>query len=618
MTTVCCTHAWSEMALVHTHDRFDQWALLILGDDPDKQREAVHQLCSVLEENTSPPVDSVLRSGIVERLIDFLKSQEETDLQLHVTSILANLATCTPEQVQVVIDANAIPPLLNLARTSPVLEVRESCFFALGNFLSRAKLAVQARVLEGGIVMSLVEGLEMALGNTSISAHAREAMLCTGAQVARSLLNGKKDTTPLPWGQIRPLIPILCKCVLAVKDNSEALQPALSTLFAAASRNVTFTVKTVVNSGLVPRIVKLLLHPQETIQLHALHVLADVASGTDKQSQTVFDAGVLPALKKLLGTMDRDKMTAKVVEDACFLASNLTAGTTNQIQQVLDAGMIPVLLCVLALSEHAKAQREACIAAVNISHAKSAQPQQIQYVIDCGVIPVLIQVIGSCKDKELASEAENALETFRTWNVRMNGQPESGQMPGLVGGVEVQRSDTNFGEAGASSQGPSPLARLLYSPDELLQISSTCVTPTPPNSVELRPTKVKVPHALVLEEAHDLAQARLQVACIDAEAAQETLRVARAKADMAQVAAQKAQSVAEMALAAVCKAQTEADMAEVALLTARAEADMARAKVSAMHAQKRLEQVQGARQKRTAVVESPMENTHNKRARWDS
>ncbi|KAJ3360022.1 hypothetical protein GGF32_008820 [Allomyces javanicus] len=210
---------------------------------------------------------------------------------------------------------------------------------------------------------------------------------------------------------------------------------------------MTFAVQVVVESGIVPRLVKLLLHPQETIQLHALHVLADVASGTNKQAHAVLDANVLPALKVLIGTTDQDKMSAKVVEDACFLASNLTAGTTTQIQQ-------------------------------------------------------------------------------------------------------------------------------------------------PPNSAELRPTEVKVSQTLALEEAYDITQAKLQVACVDAEAAQAALCVAQTEADMAQAAAREAQSVAETALAAVRKAQTDADMAEVAVLSARAEADMARAKVSAMHVRMHLEQVQ--------------------------
>jgi hypothetical protein len=56
---------------------------------------------------------------------------------------------------------------------------------------------------------------------------------------------------------------------------------------------VTNSWKAVVESGVVPELVRLLGHSQSTVQTPALRTLGNVVSGSESQTQAVLDAGAL-------------------------------------------------------------------------------------------------------------------------------------------------------------------------------------------------------------------------------------------------------------------------------------------------------------------------------------
>lgn len=91
------------------------------------------------------------------------------------------------------------------------------------------------------------------------------------------------------------------------------------------------SVKTIIDSGAVPRLVSLLKASQIVIINPVLRILGNITHGEDKDTQVVLDAGVLDHLQGLMGH------SHKIIRmETCWIISNVTAGTSTQIQCILE------------------------------------------------------------------------------------------------------------------------------------------------------------------------------------------------------------------------------------------------------------------------------------------
>lgn len=101
-------------------------------------------------------------------------------------------------------------------------------------------------------------------------------------------------------------------------------------------------IQTVVDSGIVPKLVNLLKSDQNPILTPALRAVGNIVTGNDVQTDSIIAAGGLQCLGPLL-----QHKRINVVKEAAWTISNITAGNTNQIQHVINAGLIPPLIHVL-------------------------------------------------------------------------------------------------------------------------------------------------------------------------------------------------------------------------------------------------------------------------------
>ena len=98
----------------------------------------------------------------------------------------------------------------------------------------------------------------------------------------------------------------------------------------------------VVESGVVPNLVKLLSYGNLQVVTPSLRSLGNIVTGSDVQTDSVVNAGALSKFGELLR---HTKMN--IVKEAAWTISNITAGNTAQIQKVIDAEVLVPLVNVL-------------------------------------------------------------------------------------------------------------------------------------------------------------------------------------------------------------------------------------------------------------------------------
>lgn len=80
-------------------------------------------------------------------------------------------------------------------------------------------------------------------------------------------------------------------------------------------------------SGVVRRLIELLMNVSENVKTPALRTVGNIVTGDDLQTQAVLQSSALPCLLSML--VDNKKGIRK---EACWTISNITAGNHQQIQ----------------------------------------------------------------------------------------------------------------------------------------------------------------------------------------------------------------------------------------------------------------------------------------------
>ncbi|GLT88433.1 hypothetical protein SLE2022_064600 [Rubroshorea leprosula] len=370
--------------------RLESIPLMVQGvwsDDPALQLEATTQFRKLLSIERSPPIDEVIKAGVVPHFVEFLARHDLPQLQFEAAWALTNVASGTSEHTRVVIDHGAVPKFVQLLSSNSD-DVREQAVWALGNVAGDSPTC-RDLVLGCGALMPLL---------AQLNELSKLSMLRNATWTLSNFCRGKP---PTPFEQVKPALPILRELIHL--NDEEVLTDACWAL-SYLSDGPNDKIQAVIEAGVCPRLVELLGHPSPTVLIPALRTVGNIVTGDDAQTQFVIENNVLPYLHQLL--IQTHKKSIK--KEACWTISNITAGNKAQIQAVIDANIIQPLVHLLQHAEF-DIKKEAAWAISNATSGGSHE--QIQFLVSQGCIKPLCDLL-ICPEPRIVTVCLEGLENI--------------------------------------------------------------------------------------------------------------------------------------------------------------------------------------------------------------
>lgn len=348
----------------YTLDKIEK--ILKSGKEEDEEH-AILSLRKLLSANENPPIDTVIKRGLVPIIIRKMTNSEKSSVQFEASWALTNIASGTTKQTAACVKHNAIPALIALF-DSHHDETVEQAIWALGNIAGDGH-ECRDLVLKQGVVAKLMKHI-----NSEKSQDFLRNLTWMISNLCRN-----KPTPPLEYLQ-----PLLAPLAALVNWHDTRVQAdacwALSYITDGTSDHVQAVCDT---PNLVAKMIDLIASRDKVMIVPALRAVGNIITGDDHQTQFALEQNFMAVIPDLLASRH-----ANVVKEACWALSNITAGTNAQVNYVIESGTVPTVVEVLFKSDF-KTQKEAAYVIANMASAG------VQAVIEYLVGNKAIDAMGS-------------------------------------------------------------------------------------------------------------------------------------------------------------------------------------------------------------------------------
>uniref|UniRef100_A0A7S4VWW2 Importin subunit alpha n=1 Tax=Alexandrium monilatum TaxID=311494 RepID=A0A7S4VWW2_9DINO len=341
---------------------------LLLDTDEDRQLMAAEKFRQVLSSENNPRVQEVIDAGAVPCLVELAGSGPSTQVQHEALWALTNIAAGSADQTAAVVDEGAVELLVGKV-SAENLDLAEQAAWGLGNIAGDNE-QFRDRVLEAGGLAPMLESL------------GREdppvALLRTVVWVITNLCRGNP---PPDAAAVLPAVQPLVNILGTVTDQAVVQDACWSLSYLC---QLDECIEPTIRAGFVARASELLGHSSPSTLEPVLKTIGAIAAGGEAQTWAV--ASDKPCLGRLVFLTCHQERVIR--QQACLVLSNIMAGTCDQIQAVVAAGALPQL--VKALDDEPKVAREAVRAFASLE--ESALPEQFEAAVDACCIAPLVKM----------------------------------------------------------------------------------------------------------------------------------------------------------------------------------------------------------------------------------